>query len=247
MSSIDPNARTTHTAPVMPYKSPAFPEPPAVVSFDGSGEFKPGQDTSVMLRSENGGAGAVSYADLQEAVRQKGGTATGQEVARALSRKDGQDCWMTFGELPPGMTHPVVDYVFRLHGDQLQVSFQEVKTAAVIAPEDGNIATVDLFGTGQSSPETGSALMLHAHTSDGKNFQSMVSLKDLKSTVQRAGGEITPGKASDALKALAPPVENITFVEITESPQHISDYDGVQRTFRLDERGNLVIDYDQPR
>ncbi len=247
MSSIDPNARTVHTAPVVPYKNPAFPEPPAVVSFDGSGEFKPGQDTTVMVRSEDGGAGAISYADLQEAVRQKGGTATGQEVARALSRKGGEDCWMTFGELPPGMTHPVVDYVFRLHGDQLQVSFQEVKTAAVIAPEDGNIATVDLFGTGQSSPETGSALMLHAHTADGKSFQSMVSLEDLKSAVQRAGGEITPGKTSDSLKALAPPVENITFVEVTESPQHISDYEGVKRTFRLDERGNLVIDYDQPR
>ncbi len=246
MSNIEPGARNLHTAPVVPYKNPAFPEPPAVVSFDGSGEFKPGQDTSVMVRSE-GGASAVTFADLQEAVRQKGGTATGQEVARALSRKDREDCWMTFGDLPPGMTHPVVDYVFRLHGDQLQVSFQELKTAAVIAPQDGNIATVDLFGTGQSSPETGSALMLHAHTSDGKSFQSMVSLEALKATVQQAGGEITPGKASDALKALAPPVENLSFVEITESPQHISDYDGVQRTFRLDERGNLVIDYEQPR
>lgn len=242
---IEPN-RHTHTAPIVPYKSPAFPEPPAVVSFDGSGTFKPGVDTTVMVRGENG-ASAVQYADLREAVRSHGGTASGQEVARALSRKGGEDCWMTFGELPPGMTHPVVDYVFRLHGEALSVSFQEVKSAEVIAPSEGNIATVDLFGTGESAPETGSCLMLHAYTSDGREYQSMVSLQALKTAVREAGGVVTPGQASEAFKPLAPPTGDIRSVEITESPQHISDYEGVQRTFRLDERGNLVVDYHQPR
>ncbi len=246
---IDPN-RTTHSAQITPFKHPAFPDPPAVVKFDPSPEFKQGVDSTVMVRSE-GGSSAVSFSELQQAVRDHGGTASGEQVARALSHRVRGDSFMTFSDLPPGLTHPVVDYVFKQVGDGLTVSYQEVKTAPIIAPEDGNIATVDLFGTGQSSPESGSMLMLHAYTSDGSELQNMVGLEALKSVVQASGGQVSANDTA-ALKPLAGPMaamsgKEITHVEITENPQHISDYEGVKRTFRLDEQGQLVVDYRQDR
>jgi hypothetical protein len=244
---IDPN-RQVHTLPVVPFKNPSFPDPPAVVSFDGSGVFKPGVDTTVMLRDSDGGAGVVTYEDLQNAVRQKGGTATGQEVARALSRKGEEDSWMVLGSLPPGMAHPAVDYVFSLHGDQLSIRFQELKSAQLIAAEGGNVATVDLFGTGDVTPENGSLLRLHTHCRNGSAITTMVGLEALKAAVVQAGGTVGPEKQSEALRPLAPPgldPAEIRHMELSENPPHISEYDGVKRTLRMDERGNLMIDYEQ--
>lgn len=226
--------RTTSIIPVSPVRGM---DPLAVADFDGNGAFTRGVDESVFLKSRDGGS-AVGFSDLKAALQAAGGRANGRDLAGALGGKHGS--WLGFSGLPPGVTHPIVDYVFRLAGDGIQADYTVASSARVIAPEDGNLSTLDLNGDGVSDPAQDAAIQVESYTSDdGNTWQCLTRIDQLTEAVRQAGGRVGPDDFQ-ALQSLAAQPGRISLEEF--GTQLDAGHGELERTLRLDDQG-LVMDF----
>lgn len=227
--------RSTATVRILPHSPVQGMEPFAIVDTDGNGAFTRDVDQTVFLQSQDGGS-ALGFADLREAVRASGGTVDGKTLAQSLGGK--HDSWVGFSGLPLGVTHPIVNYVFRLAGDGLEADYTTARSARVIAPEDGNLATLDFNGDGISDPAQDAAIQVEAYD-DGTTWQSLTALDALTDAVRAAGGQVGP-QDFQALVSLCPQPGRVSLAEF--GTQLDAGRGQVERTLRLDEQG-LVMDF----
>lgn len=200
----------------------------AYADLDASGTFDAHQDTTVFWNDKNGG-GLARYAELRQALTDLGGTATGQQLAEHTGRQETR--------LEPAKSErPLANGRFTLQPDGIRADFEELHSVPVIAPRDGNVATLDVNRDGESEPLHDSLLMLH--TSDGRNnYTSMVSLDELTKAVEAAGGSLGEGQL-----ACLSDFPGIRSTSLEESPPQY-DTMGLQRTLRTDDSGKLWLDY----
>lgn len=200
----------------------------AYADLDGSGSFDPQRDTSVFWQNEKGG-GLAQYAEIRQALTELGGHASGQQLAQHTGRAD------TRLE-PAQVEQPVVNGRFTLEADGIRADFEQLGSLPVIAPKDGNVATLDVNRDGESEPLHDSLLMLKAY--DGRNtYSSMMSVDDLQAAVKAAGGTLRETELGTL--AQIPGVQR-TWVE--ESPAQF-DTMSAHRAFRVDNGGQLWLDY----
>lgn len=117
--------QNTYVAPVRPDGHYAY------LDLDESGDFNPDTDRRLATRTE-GGAGAISYAKLLAVVEQ--GTTRGAEVASALDFKHRPSA-ISFFRMPPGLNHPVVDFVFFKDEEQQLWAAFAVQKRAELTPD----------------------------------------------------------------------------------------------------------------
>ncbi|MBI3925287.1 MAG: hypothetical protein HY319_07100 [Armatimonadetes bacterium] len=246
--AIDPSFRSTHSVTLRGVSPAAGMQPLAYADFDKSGDFtlhEDHPDQTVFIRDADGGGSAIGYQQLREAVEKAGGPIGGKELAQALHADDPK-AWVGFSGLPPGVTHPIVDYVYRIGADgELQVDYTLIRSARVITPEDGNIASLDLNGDGKSDPAHDALIQLEQYR-DGKVVQGFCTAADLTEAVRRAGGRLDEGDYRTALQHLV----SDPFGMATGGPISLSEFGNqvdacspyVTRSLRLDEQG-LVMDF----
>lgn len=233
----DPAFRSTSTVRIVGVSPAKGVLPLAVADLDGDGAFTKGVDSSILLKFGNGFDSGLPYEDLRSAIWRHGGTVGGKELAESLG--GGHGSWMGFSELPKGLTHPIVDYVYRIAGDAVEVDYTVARSARVIAPEDGDIATLDLNGDGLSDPAQDAAVQIETHTSDGITFRNLTSLDDLTEAVRTAGGRVGP-RDFQALEKLG---TGSGRVQLSELGTQLDAGSGeVDRSLRMDESG-LRMDF----
>ncbi len=209
----------------------------AYADLDRSGSFEATQDTTMFVQDEQGG-GLIHYPELRDALAALGGTATGQQLAARLGHENAR---IEPAEAPPGQGHPLANGRFTLEEGCIRGEFEALATAPIIAPKDGNIATLDVNADGNSEPLHDSMLILHA--SDGsREYTSMVPLAGLQQVVQAAGGRVEERDFTAALSPLAGFCPGARAVWLEESTPQF-DLMGVERTLRADDQGHLYMDY----
>ncbi|MEW6279173.1 MAG: hypothetical protein AB1758_11150 [Candidatus Eremiobacterota bacterium] len=227
--------RPIHSIPIVPHRVQGLGAPVAIADVDGDGAFTEGVDQSVFLRDEDGGGGILAYDDLKGAVAECGGRVTAETLGVRLSGAS-----VGLSRLPAGLIHPMVGVVLRLTEEgTLQMDYSVLESARVLAPEDGNIATVDLDADGRSHPDGDALLFIESHA-DGRTYRSALAVSAVETAVRAHGGVVEPTDYDAAFGGLAPVPGHIGF---SESPARVDSAGApVNRTFRLDDRG-LVVEY----
>lgn len=244
---IDPSFRSSHSVTIRGVSPVAGMDPLAYADFDNSGTFTAtaGQrDETIFMRSADGGGSAVGYAELRRAVAHAGRPIAATDLAQALGAKDRHD-WVGFSGLPPGVTHPIVEYVYSLGSDgEIHADYVVAKSARVIAPEDGNIASLDLNGDGQSDPEHDALVQLESYQ-DGATLRQFAALEDLTRAVREAGGHVDEKNVDTALRGLVHAESGpISLSEFGHVPDGCSPF--MSRALRIDDQG-LVMDFEVRR
>lgn len=244
---IDPSFRSTHSVTVRGVSPVAGMDPLAYADFDGNGAFtavEGSRDETLFLRSPDGGGSAIGYTELRQAVEKAGGTIGTEALAQALEARE-RHAWVGFSGLPPGVSHPIVDYTFRLGTDgEVHADYTVAKSARVIAPHDGNIAGLDLNGDGVSDPANDALVQIERYD-DGVTYQHFCKAEDLTEAVRAAGGRVDQGNMDSALRGLFNNEPGpISLAEFGRQVDGCSPF--VHRALRVDDQG-LVMDFEVNR
>ncbi len=123
--------QTTYAVPVRQTKIYAYAD------LDNSGDFNPEVDRQLGSTSENGSS-ALVYRDLAALVASKNGPVSGAEAAGSTEEKPR---FISFFKLPPGLTHPVVDFAFQATEDGgIEARFTVQKRALLTSTPEGHAA-----------------------------------------------------------------------------------------------------------
>lgn len=241
----------------------------AFADISGSGDHDPTQDVVIFERGANGSGSAVTRDRLKFKVNALGGRATARQLS-GLDDGQAQEIgsrskwgkpdaegprWTSFSAPPPGLNHPIVDYVFRTDGDQLFVDYVVQEKARILPSTEGDphqvYAGVDFNGDGQVDPAQDSLLMLHVYQSgtNPRQVETGVSYGGLKDALTEAGGQadgetIAKGVAAKTSSPFIQP-ENITQAGIMHFPErlHGDMPDDVERSYALTEDGGIEVSY----
>lgn len=144
----------------------------AYADVDESGDLDRTVDRQLCVASETGSS-AIVYRDLLEAVTARGGEAAGREIAADLSEGRRDDPFIAFFKLPPGVTHPVVDFAFRItETGELEATVDFQKRALVLGGSvdhdadgvtDADLQAEFWIPEGTQPPDLGQEIMDNIH------------------------------------------------------------------------------------
>ncbi|MCE7872626.1 hypothetical protein DYH09_19895 [bacterium CPR1] len=125
--------QSTYAVPVRHKETSLF----AYADLDNSGDYNPEFDRQLATNSENSSR-ALVYRDLAALVASRSGPVSGAEVAGSTEEKPR---FISFYKLPPGLTHPVVDFAFQATEDGgIEAHFTVQKRALLIPTPEGHLA-----------------------------------------------------------------------------------------------------------
>jgi hypothetical protein len=123
--------QTTYATPVRQTKIYAYAD------LDNSGDFNPEVDRQLGSTSESGSS-ALVYSRLAALVASKNGPVSGAEAAGSTEE---EPRFISFYKLPPGLTHPVVDFAFQATEDGgIEARFTVQKRALLTSTPEGHLA-----------------------------------------------------------------------------------------------------------